>query len=139
MEVNMGNQTPILFSNDSAEMLEKEPEQVIEVIKDAMRNSKSTKTYGITFYKRPKWYQFWKKKQWNGAHCNPIKALSTRHNSQTSTIVFYGGTWIDLTSLTFREWERDDKVYLEYVEKCVKNAQQDLTELKKIIKEKKNY
>ena len=135
----MGNQTPILFSNDSAEMLDKEPEQIIDVIRDAMRNSKGSKTYGITFYKRPKWYQFWKKKEWGGAHCNPIKSLRSRHNSDSSTIVFYGGTWIDLTPLAWgRTWERDDKIYLEYVEKCVKMAQRDLTELKKIIKEKKN-
>lgn len=130
--------TPILFRNDSAEILDKEPEQVIDVIKDAMRNMRSSKTYGITFYKRPKWYQFWKKKQWGGAHCNPIEALPSRHADQNSTIVFMGNTWVDLTPLAFGRWEREDKTYLDYVEKCVKSAQRDLTELKKIIKEKKN-
>lgn len=129
----MGYLTPFLIRNDSFDMLNKEPEQVIDALKDAM-NNRNSNTYGVTYFKRRKWYEFWKpKKTFGGADCNPIESLGTRHADEASTIVFYGNTWIDLSRVA---WGKDDLT--KYVESCVKIAEQDIRKLKKMIKEKKN-
>lgn len=133
----MGYLTPILFRNDSAQMLSKEPEQVIAIIKKAMSNHKD-QTYAIHYRKPRKWWQFWKKQEWSGVDVNPIEALRTRHADENSVIVFYGNTWVDLSQLIYGKWEKDSETYLKYVEDCVKLAQSHLTDLKRVIKEKKN-
>lgn len=133
----MGYLTPILFRNDSGQMLDKSPEEVIDAIREAM-SSHEDKSYGVRYYRTRKWYQFWKlKKTVTGIDCNPIEALSTRHADQSSVIVFYGNSWIDLSKLLYSTWTRDSETYIKYVEDCIKLAQNHLTDLKKVVKKKR--
>ena len=134
----MGYLTPILFRNDSGHMLNKSPDEVIQAIKRAMM-SHEDKSYSVRYVRKRKWYQFWKpKKTVTGVDCNPIEALGTRHADQDSVIVLSGNTWIDLSKLRYGSWDRNDATYIKYVEDCIKIAQRHLTDLKKVVKERKN-
>lgn len=130
----MGYLTPILFRNDHADLLDNEPEQVIATIKVAMQ-AYIAQSYPIIEYRKPKWYQFLKKKDWFGINTNPIEALSPKHSSDNSTIVIHGNTWIDLTAVKYNGL--DDQNF-SYLEDCLKIAQKDITALKKMIKEAKD-
>ncbi len=129
----MGLLTPILFRNDHMSLLDSEPEQVIDAIKEAMSAYKSD-SYSIKKYRRPKWYQFWKKKEIGEIIVNPIEALPAKHSSESSTIVMNGNIWQDLTAVRFSGLEVHN---LSYIEDCIKIAQKDITALKKMIKEKR--
>jgi hypothetical protein len=132
----MGFLTPILFRNDSADILEQEPEQVVQAIISAMNNTRErNKSFSIRSTSKRKWYQLWKpKRSFAGTvHANPIEALKTRHAETTSLFLFRGNTWTDLTEYIYNRDETD----LEYIETSVKIAQKHLNELKKIVKLKK--
>lgn len=124
----MGFLTPIMFHNDALHAFKKDPEQVMEIISKACREHKA-KSYGFTTYDKPKWWQFWKKKMFRSSYANYIKSLGTAHADVNRVVVITGNSWVDLTSSTYQE-----EVNLDYIEKCLKIAQSQITQIKREVK-----
>lgn len=131
----MGYLTPILFRNDSASTIRDNPDQVANAIYFAMNNEKGSH-YPIYSYAPRKWWQFWRDpKRTTGVNVNPIEALGTRHADQTSVILFHGNGWIDLSEFIYKKnW---GSMTIDQLEKYVKISQEHLTQIKRVIKERK--
>lgn len=149
----MGYLTPVLFYNDSIHDMKEDP-TFPERLYLAATSGKEDNDVFVKFWRKTKFDKFLSffglyrkpglKQHRGGGSCAMV--LKAQHADTPRVIVAWGNTWIDLTQefwdKSVYHWSHDsvikgrtDKSHLDYVKKCMGFAQQDLTRLKKALKD----
>lgn len=66
-----------------------------------------------------------------------MKSLGCRHADHSRVIIVHGNTWKDITKESYKEINRIDDGYIEYLEECKRIIESDLDSLKSRIKQLK--
>jgi len=135
----MGYLTPLLFRNDSLDMLKKDPDTLNKI--ESACHSLEKSAISLVSYSKSPWWKFWKKQENKGICCNPIESLGTRHADDSRVIVIYGNSWIDLYDEIWKHEKgsieldhKIDKTHMSYLKKCIKIAKDTIKCLELVLK-----
>ncbi len=105
----MGYLTPILIHNDIAHLFKNKrlQKEICEKLYLAMIDGKE-QTISV-----------------NNC-CNYIKSLGSKHADDSRTIIVYGNTMVDITRESYKEINRIDNGYIEYLETCKRILETDI-------------
>ena len=127
----MGFLTPILIRNDAVHLFKDKKMQ--KQICEKLFYATCEREAGHISLHHPK----------GGIDINPIETLGTRHADVQRVIVISGNGWVDLSEEVYglSRTVQMSESNLNYLKGCLRIAQRDITQLKKVIKaseEKRN-